>query len=262
MLYRLFLVLLLASAYQVRATEIKLEGIFQGKNLYVMNPFASSGVGFCVYEVSVNGSVTTDEINSSAFEVDLSIFQFQPGDKLTVVIKHKDNCKPKVLNPEVLKPKSTFETVSIAVSQDGKKLTWSTSGEAGKLSFDVQQFRWNKWVKVGEVEGKGTSNENTYSIDIAPHSGKNKFRVKQTDYTKTHRYSTETEYKSLAPPVTLTKTKIDDKVEFSQETMYEIYDTYGNIVLKGTAKTVDVSSLSKGKYYLNYDNAMEEITKK
>ena len=99
--------------------EILLEGIFQGKNLYVMNPFSSSGVGFCVYEVTVNGQITTDEINSSAFEIDLSIFQFKLGDKLIVEIKHKENCKPKVLNPEILKPKSTFNITIIKV-EDGK----------------------------------------------------------------------------------------------------------------------------------------------
>jgi hypothetical protein len=134
LLYSLSLILLVAST-QMRASEIKLDGIFQGKNLYVMNPFASSGVGFCVYEVTVNGQVTTDEIMSSAFEVDLSIFQFNLGDQLSVVIKHKENCKPKVLNPEVLKPKSTFETSAIAVSTDGKKLSWTTTGEAGQLAF-------------------------------------------------------------------------------------------------------------------------------
>jgi hypothetical protein len=58
------------------------------------------------------------------------------------------------------------------------------------------------------------------------------------------------------------KKKVDDLVEFNMETMYEIYDNYGNIVLKGTEKTVDVKALSKGKYYLNFDNQMEEIQKK
>jgi len=165
------------------ASEIIIDGIFQGKNIYVMNPFASSGVGFCVYEVTVNGKVSTDEINSSAFEIDLSVYQFNIGDKVTIVIKHKDNCVPKVLNPEVLKPKSTFNTTSIEVTRDGT-LKWTTTGESGKLPFIVEQYRWNKWIKVDEVEGKGTSGTNTYSVKVSPHSGNNKFRVKQIDYTK------------------------------------------------------------------------------
>jgi hypothetical protein len=42
------------------AGEMELRGTFQGENLYVKNPFAASGVGFCVYEVTVNGQTTTD----------------------------------------------------------------------------------------------------------------------------------------------------------------------------------------------------------
>ena len=31
------------------------EGHYQGKNLYVQNPFADAGIGFCVIKVTVNG---------------------------------------------------------------------------------------------------------------------------------------------------------------------------------------------------------------
>src|SRR5436853_1979756 len=99
------------SALVTQAGNIVLEGNYQGKNLYVQNPFAGSGVGFCVQKVEVNGQVTTDEINSSAFEIDFNNYQFKIGDKISVKITHKDDCKPKVLNPEVLKPKSTFEVI-------------------------------------------------------------------------------------------------------------------------------------------------------
>lgn len=242
------------------AGEITLNGIFQGKNLYVMNPFSSSGVGFCVYEVTVNGKVTTDEINSSAFEIDLSIFQLKIGEKVEVKIKHKENCLPKVLNPEVLKPKSTFNTVSIGVKNN--KLTWTTTGEAGELQFIAEQFRWNKWVKVGTVQGKGTPGSNTYSVNVYPHSGNNKFRVKQIDFTKKPHYSTEAKYRSLTPPISFSPKKVTTEIVFSGETMYEIYNNYGNIVLKGFGAKIDVSKLKKGDYFLNFDNTMDTFKKK
>src|ERR1700745_1336106 len=87
---------------------IILEGNYQGKNLYIQNPFGNGGVGFCVTEVLVNGNVTVDETQSSAFEIDFKPHNLKIGDKIEVKIKHKTDCKPKVLNPEVLKPKSTF----------------------------------------------------------------------------------------------------------------------------------------------------------
>ncbi|MBO7441351.1 MAG: hypothetical protein J6U21_16910, partial [Bacteroidales bacterium] len=90
------------------ANEIRVEGIFKGQNIFVTNPFAASGVGFCIYEITVNGTVTMDELNRSGFEIDLTQYHLAQGDPVVVVIKHKDGCTPKVLNPEVLKPQSTF----------------------------------------------------------------------------------------------------------------------------------------------------------
>ena len=225
-----------------------------------MNPFASSGVGFCVYEVTVNGQLTTDEINSSAFEVDLSVFQFKLGDKIEIRIKHKDNCQPKVLNPEVLKPKSTFKITSITVGDD-KTLKWSTTNEAGELPYIVEQYRWNKWVKVGTIQGKGTPNSNSYKMKVYPHSGNNKFRVKQIDYSKKPHYSQDVPYRSRTAVVSYQVEKTGG-IKFTSETMYEIYDYYGNIVKKGVGSTVDISSLKKGNYFIQFDNEISEFKKK
>ena len=71
------------------AGTILLEGNYHGRNLYVQNPFASEGVGFCTFEVKVNGQVTTDEINSSAFEIDLSFFQLNLGSPIEIYLLSK-----------------------------------------------------------------------------------------------------------------------------------------------------------------------------
>jgi hypothetical protein len=243
------------------AGEIVLKGVYQGKNVYVMNPFASSGVGFCVFEVTVNGRLTTDEINSSAFEVDLTVYKLNKGDKLTIIIKHKDDCVPKVINPEVLKPQSTFEAGIMKIDKDNNMI-WQTTLESGSLPFIVEQFRWNKWVKVAEVEGKGTGTSNEYTVKVPVHSGNNRFRVKQVDYTKKPRYSKELKHRSLDAPVTFTPAKPENEIIFTRETMFEIYDYFGNLVDKGISKRVDISKLAKGDYFLNYDVATETIKKK
>jgi len=257
---------LLTSSMVFSTGVIILEGNYQGKNLYVQNPFAGSGVGFCVQEVQVNGNVTTDEIASSAFEIDFRNIQLKLGDKVEVKIIHKDDCKPKVLNPEVLKPKSTYEVTSMTVGSD-LTLKWETKGETGKLTYIVEQFRWNTWKKVGEVDGIGTPGANKYSFKISPHSGKNQFRVKQVDYTGLPRLSQVVTYLSSAPEVAFAPIRVSKDITFTAnntavETMYEIYDQYGNIVKRGFGSSVDASNLSKGAYYLNYDNKMGEFIKK
>jgi len=242
------------------AGEMVIKGTYQGENLYVKNPFAASGVGFCVYEVTVNGATTTDEINSSAFEVDLSVYGFSVGDDVTVAIRYKDDCLPKVLNADVLSARATFAIQNIKV--DGDKINWTTTNEAGKLPYVVEQFRWNKWIKVGEIEGKGVKAASSYSLPIRLHAGENRFRIKQTDAKNRSKYSSEITTVSNQPAVTFTPERVDDLITFSAPTMYEIYDEYGGIVFKGYGKTVKTTGLQKGRYYINYDNKMERFTKK
>jgi len=241
------------------AGVITLEGNYQGKNLFVQNPFTGSGVGFCAFEVSINGQVSTDELQSSAFEIDFTPYQLTVGDKVIVTITHKDDCKPKVLNPEVLKSKSTFEVVpnSMKVGMDGT-LSWTTKAESGKLNFVVEQYRWNKWVKVGEVEGKGKPAAASYTVKVIPHSGENKFRVKQVDFSPQPRYSDPVKFRAVIPEVTFGPLKADKEIQFSDETMFEIFDMFGDIVKKGFGKAVEIGALKKGAYYINYDNKTGE----
>jgi hypothetical protein len=251
-------VAMLTATTSLCAEEIVVKGTYQGENIYVRNPFAPSGVGFCAYEVTVNGMITTDEINSSAFEIDLTSYGFTIGDEVTVTIKYKDDCMPMVLNANALKVKKPAKFRSIAI-KDGV-LTFSTTGETGSIPFIIEQFRWNKWVKVGEVKGKGKNVPNTYEVKIRTHSGANKFRVRQTDNKKISVYSKEAI--CLVPGGAVTYKTTDSAINFSADTMYEIYDQYGGIVFKGYGSNINISSLTKGRYYLNYDNAQTEFMKK
>ena len=249
---------LLLLALPTTAGTLVLEGNYQGKNLFIQNPFSEAGVGFCVYEVTVNDQIATDEINSSAFEVDMNNFGLKLGDKVVVKIKHKDGCTPLVLNPEVLRPKSTFDIVKQSVAADGT-YSWVTSNETGELPFIVEQKRWNKWVKVGEVPGSGAPGEHNYSFKVTPHSGENTFRVKQVDLTKRARYSQSVSYTDpTVAAITWSPAKPKDEILFSGNTLYEVFDQYGNIVKRGYANKIDISSLKKDLYYLNYDNKMGE----
>ena len=246
---------------QNNETSIIHEGHYQGKNLYVQNPFSGSGVGFCVIAVYVNGDVTTDQVNSSAFEIDFSNLSLKVGSPVTVKIQHKLDCLPKVLNPEVLRPRSTFETISININED-EVLQWKTSEEQGKLTYIIEQYRWSKWVKAGEVDGNGDSGTHSYDFKISPHSGDNKYRVKQIDYTGKPRISPSSDFSSAIAAISIPNPRVKDKLEFTGETLYEIYDTYGNLVKKGFGRNIGVTNLKKGLYYINYDSKTGEVVNK
>ena len=232
---------------------IVIDGRYQGKNVFVQNDYAIEGVGFCVLEVTVNGFTTIDEVNSKTFEIDLKTFQFKIGSPVLIKIKHKKGCAPIILNPNVLLPKSTFEIISIKVSSHGL-LTWSTSNEQGKLDYFIEQFRWNKWVRAGEVHGKGKQTTNSYKFKTTQHSGENRIRVKQIGTSGKPRYSKSMKFLSTSAEIEYVHNKQSKKIEFSQKTMFEVYDFVGAILKKGFAKKINIEDLKKGVYYLNYDN--------
>ena len=157
---------------------IVLEGNYQLRNIFVNNIIGNDGVGFCVTNVYVNGEVSTDEINQNAFEIDLTLFNLSFGDEVTVEIHYKEGCKPDVINPLALQPQATFKTESIAIDSDGL-ISWASSNETGVLPYRVQQFKWNKWVTVGEVQGVGNPGKHSYSYKSVLVSGDNRFRVIQ-----------------------------------------------------------------------------------
>lgn len=257
----LFTLSLLAFVFTAKASVLVVEGKYQNKNLYIQNGFNINGVGFCAYEVKVNGKVTTDEVNSSAFEVDLTPFKLGVGEKVTIEIAHKDGCIPKVLNPEVLKPRATFDVLSISVNSDGI-LNWVTRNEVGSLPYIVEQYKWNKWVYVGEVNGNGNAENNDYKFKVTTHSGENKFRVKQVGFGAQPRYSNPVIVNSMMDKPSFEISKDSKTITFSSETAHEVYDFYGNVVKKGFGYTLDISNLNKAKYYLCYDNIVTEIEKK
>ncbi len=241
------------------AGEIEINGTYQGENLYVQNPYAESGVGFCVFEVMVNGRTTTDEINSNSFEIDLSVFRFDIGQPVNVLIKYKEGCEPSVINREVLSPRASFRIIDIAVKED--ELIWETDQESGSLPFIVEQHRWNKWVQVGAVEGKGIPGTHQYSLPVSMHSGENRFRVRQTDHNNKRQLSPEVSVEKSKPEVSVASLKVEDSLVFSEPTLYEIYDFYGRIVFKGYDDSVSVQGLERGEYYLNFGNKMSVFTK-
>jgi len=246
--------------FNARAARISVEGIYQGKSLYVQNPEGEEGIGFCATAAYVNGDPLIEGTASSAFEIDLKQFNLQIGDYVFVEVEHDFGCTPKILNQEVLLPKSTFTVSEMTCSSDGK-LKFSTTGEQGKLPFVVEQFRWNKWVTVGELTGKGTAGSNSYNFDVTPHSGSNKIRVIQVDHTGKKRASNAITFDSSIPVPSFSPIKVKKSLKFTAEIKYEIYDAYGVIVKKGTNLEVDCSNLKKGAYYINYDNKNDKFIK-
>jgi hypothetical protein len=244
----------------VWAEVVIISGIYQGKDLYVKNPMTADGSGYCVFEVLVNGQVTADQLNSASFAVDLAIWKLNNGDPLEIVLRCKENCEVKILNPEVIYPTSTFEITSLVVSPTGG-MEWTTEKETSSLVFVIEHFRWNKWIKVGEVKGQGKTESCRYNFPINLHSGLNTIRIYQIDYKGQHS-SEEYKIESTSPEVKIKSTKISGSIDFSNITDYEVVSEFGTLVTSGRGPSIDASKYPKGKYYVNYDNKVGAIVEK
>lgn len=255
----ILMIVVLGMGLAVSGAELVLRGTYYGYNLHVLNP--SAGKGFCVYQVLVNDRATQDEIESNAFEIDLAQLNLKVGEDVTVVIKYQDGCKPTVVNPKALQVSESFSYVSMKMDRIGA-LVWVTKGDLTDDAFVVEQFRWNKWVKVGEVSVSDTLRKDQYLFSYNQHSGVNQLRVVRNDANGNPVYSKVVKYTSKAAEVTLESSKVTDKLVFSAETQYEIFDMKGNFVAEGMGSEVDLAEVEKGKYWLNYDTKSVTFVKK
>ncbi len=254
-------IILLSQISDLKAGVFVLEGVYQGKDVYIQNPFGAEGVGFCIYEVRVNGQVTSDEINSSAFAVDLSMYEFELGDEVVITIRSKADCSPKIINPEAISPVSSCEFADLTLLPSGE-FTWNTTGENGKIPFIIEHYKWNKWVQIGSVLGEGNAEKASYAVQVKLPAGENTIRLKQKDYNG-ERLSPEANVFKSGNPVELVSDKVNNEIEFTGKTHYELFDSYGELVSTGYDDSVDVKELSKGTYYLNFEKRSgKEIRKR
>ena len=97
-----FIILILICLIAISAnSQIKVSGVYQGKNLYIENPFSGSGT-FCAKRITINGQSAIENVDAMAFEIDLRIYNFEIGDSVEIIISHSNDCLPKVLNPEII----------------------------------------------------------------------------------------------------------------------------------------------------------------
>jgi hypothetical protein len=151
-----------------------ISGIYQGKNVFIQNPSLNDdGVTFCANDVYVNDVKVMSNITTGAFEIDLSAIRVSA--QITIKITHKDGCRPRVLNPQVIRPASMFHFNSFQVDKD--HFIWSTRGEKPRGKYLLEYYENDKWMLVKEIPAKGSIILNNYDTDgVLP--GAQKYRLK------------------------------------------------------------------------------------
>ncbi|NTW31828.1 MAG: hypothetical protein HGB12_04255 [Bacteroidetes bacterium] len=254
----ILIILVISSSVYAQDTLV-LRGNYYGKNIYVLNPNSGSDTSFCVKKVLVNNQQSKDELHSNSFEIDFSLLNIPIGTEVNIFIFHNAGCAPKVLNTEVLQNQSKLTFVSSKVERTGK-LKWVVKGEPNGF-FSIEQYRWRKWITIDTVNVN--DKKTIFSIDVKAHFGENTFRIIYTDLKGNTVTSKSVKYNpTTVKEIFLTSLKVTQEINFSGETAYEIFDDKGNLLLDGYDAKVNITELPKGKYWVNYDNKTEIVSKK
>lgn len=244
---------------QSQIAELQLNGKYFNNNIYILNP--SEADSFSIKKIIVNGDTLIDELNSNAIEVDFQMLGLKNEQDISLTILYDSLFPPFIQNPEVLFPPEDLRFSKPRIRDN--TLLWRVGGIMSDYPLEVQQLKWNQWRSVGEVDPLDTVEFQTYSLNVKLHSGDNEFRIKTVNFKEEEVLSKVAIFRPPnLMPVKMITTKISNEIEFSNETEYEIYGIDGNLLLKGFDRYVDVSSLSKGTYFVNFDNSTVEIKKK
>jgi len=245
----------------VAQKAVEVGGLYQGENLLVVNETNPDGVGFCCYEVRVNGQVTADQVNSHAFEIDLRSHGVALGKGVAIRLMHRPGCVPRILNPEVIAPSPGFELVEFRAIADGE-VVWVTSEERGRMPFVLQQLKWGKWVDVVRVDGLGGPGERHYHARFKPIRGENILRLTHLAADGALEVKGEARFSSGSPELTFDYDHRSQQIAFSEETQYEVVDAFGTVVLQGHGRDVILRYLARGEYFVNYGARSETFKKR
>lgn len=239
--------------------ELTLRGTYQGKNIFVQNPYLNQQQVFCTQSVKVNGREVLSYVQSSAYEIDLSFLS--PNQALEIIITHWENCSPRILNPQVVKPLEKFEFARFQV--DESSLRWQTKGEWRGDSLVVEQkSEYSDWTPILGLSSKGNQESNLYSVSLDHAAGLNLYRVHYYSGFMGEIISQVIEYEYVLPPVTFSPARPTTKITLSREADFEILDRYENFVMGGKAKEINIRNLAPGGYYLVIENRREKFLKR
>jgi hypothetical protein len=252
-------------AQNENTAALKFDFIYNGQDLYFQNPLVND-TDFCITSVEINGITNTSEIQSSAFELLLTNYNFSFYDSVHLVVYHHADCKPKLLNPEeLINGANLLKNVWVDSSGILHFITDSTFYYY-KNEIVICEYRWNKWVKIGDAITVMPKKEREYKMDInkylfddavwfcaiisSPHDG---ITGKKICYVS--------DYKK--PPVVFDSQSQNSRIYFSSETLWQLYDHDGNFKMGGFGDTINYASLTEQNYFtLKYDNNINKSRQK
>ncbi len=233
---------------------ITFRGVYQGKNVYVHNPYDEQLNQYCVTYVYVNGEKVVSNPHTSAFEIPFDTISI--GTKLNIQVYGHQECiqSIRLLNPAAIKSDAKFSFVSFRLSES--KLYWRAKGESPKGSYLVEYFLNKEWVVLEQLEAKHNVSEDNYIVDVKTFPGENRFKLIFVEGDGTRMESNDQIIMVKGAPVKFFPLKVDNEISFfpNIKVNYEIVNIQGETVKKGKGSVIDCTELEKKQYYTIYYN--------
>ena len=244
--------------HSIKAQVVVLVGVSNGQDLFVQNPYDVDQKKFCITGVRINGVTQSLDLNSSALMVDLASREI--GSDVRIEISHIEGCEPNVLNPRVINKNAGFRFIQTMADQ--QSVSWLTTGESPNAgTITLQKLKLDGWKDLKIVPSKGDMQSNAYSQAVAHYSGDNQFRLIYEVDGKEFISDTFSFYSAQDPISYYPVEEVDQFLQLSRTTDYQIKDLDGNLIMQGVGLDINVSSLPYGEYYLIIENRQETFYK-
>lgn len=120
----------------------------------------------------------------------------------------------------------------------------------------IERFDRGKWVNA---DGRICKNKSDFKINCGKvrfHKGINKYRLTCYGCEKSTEFILNSKYSTYDQPVWIVNNEIQGDYDY-----YEIIDNSGYVILKGKGSDINISSLSKGSYFLYTKKQTLKFTK-
>lgn len=253
-IYLLLVLISISSLAQVQLGESNLTGVYQGKTLFIQNPFNSKTRDYCIDKIFINKDQLDINYKLSAIKLDFEgIDLFTP---ITIRIQHRDTlCSPVIINPEAVLFHTIFRFTGVSLTDSA--FSWTTKGERGVGSFEIERLDGIRWKTIEVIDARGVYEGATYTLFPNLEDGANQYRIKY-NYPRGSRtgylYSWEVDYDHYPEPVEFKPKSAKTRLYLSRAASYKIYDAGSKIVLEGAGTEIDVTVLRQGQYVIYFDD--------
>lgn len=236
--------------------EIFYTGVYQGKPLFIQNPYLLETKGYCIREITINRKRVNINYEVSALLLDFEeVNKFSP---VSIHIVYSDStCVPILLNPESIRYHSVFSFEKIVVTDSS--LVWRARGEGDEASYEVEIFDLGDWEVVNLRKSNGDYSRSEYTYFPVYEEGTNKFRIKYTSKNGTL-YSEEIEHVFYPEPITFERK--GNTLVLSRSCSYVITDEKNTEVMYDAGKEIDITALKHGNYYILFNDTQSELFRK